>query len=130
MLVVDGPSHFLVNSYNASKQSIWLLANYFVEAEIKGLLPNRCSFPKGKRAKAGIFLASTDRVATDAVGVAILKALGSNEAIMRRKIFEQDQIKRAGELGLGAGSPSEIDMLADEKRGEHMNKIVEILKEG
>ena len=84
----------------------------------------------GKRAKAGIFLASTDRVATDAVGVAILKALGSNEAIMRRKIFDQDQIKRAGELGLGVASPSQIEMLADEKSGELINKIVEILKEG
>ena len=85
----------------------------------------------GKRAKAGIFLASTDRVATDAVGVAILKSLGSNTAIMKRKIFEQEQIKRAGELGLGAASPSQIEMLAgDEKSREYGNKIVEILKEG
>src|SRR5271157_2449384 len=85
----------------------------------------------GKRAKAGIFLASTDRVATDAVGVAILKSLGSNTAIMKRKIFEQEQIKRAGELGLGIASPSQIEMLAgDEKSREYGNKIVEILKEG
>jgi uncharacterized protein (DUF362 family) len=85
----------------------------------------------GKRAKAGIFLASTDRVATDAVGVAILKSLGSNAAIMNRKIFDQDQLKRAGELGLGATSPSQIEMLAgDENSREYMNKIMEILKEG
>ncbi|MBU1613549.1 DUF362 domain-containing protein, partial [Patescibacteria group bacterium] len=32
----------------------------------------------GKLAKGNIFLASTDRVAIDAVGVAVLKALGSN----------------------------------------------------
>jgi uncharacterized protein (DUF362 family) len=85
----------------------------------------------GKRAKAGIFLASTDRVATDAVGVAILKSLGGNTAIMKRKIFDQEQIKRAGELGLGAASPSQIEMLAgDEKSREYGNKIMEILKEG
>lgn len=85
----------------------------------------------GKRAKAGIFLASTDRVATDAVGVAILKALGSNTAIMKRKIFEQEQIKRARELGLGAASPSQIEMLAsDEKSREFGAKIVDILNEG
>ncbi len=33
----------------------------------------------GKRVKAEVFLASTDRVAIDATGVAILKLLGSNE---------------------------------------------------
>jgi uncharacterized protein (DUF362 family) len=72
----------------------------------------------GKRAKGEVFLASTDRVAIDAVGVAILKSLGSNEAITRLKIFEQEQIKRAVELGLGASSPSEIEVIpADEKRG-------------
>ena len=85
----------------------------------------------GKRAKAGIFLASIDRVATDAIGVAILKSLGSNPAIMNRKIFEQEQIARAVELGLGASSPSEINLvMSDEKSREYGNKIAEILKEG
>jgi hypothetical protein len=35
----------------------------------------------GKRAKGNVFLASTDRIAIDAVGVAILKSLGSNDQI-------------------------------------------------
>jgi uncharacterized protein (DUF362 family) len=43
----------------------------------------------GKRAKGSVSLASADRVAIDAVGVAILKVLGSNQAIMNRKIFDQ-----------------------------------------
>ena len=60
----------------------------------------------GKKAKGNVFWASTDRVAIDAVGVAILKSLGSNENIMGRKIFEQEQIARAVELGLGVSSPS------------------------
>src|SRR4030066_286556 len=59
----------------------------------------------GKRAKGKVFLASTDRVAIDAVGVALLKHLGSNGAIMGKKIFEQEQIARAAELGLGVSSP-------------------------
>lgn len=85
----------------------------------------------GKRAKAGIFLASTDRVATDAVGVAILKSLGSNPAIMKPKIFEQEQIARAAELGLGVASSSQIEIVAHgEKSRESASKIVEILKEG
>jgi uncharacterized protein (DUF362 family) len=85
----------------------------------------------GKRAKARIFLASTDRVATDAVGVAILKSLGSNPAIMKRKIFEQEQIARAVELGLGASSPPEIQLVArDERSREYGSQIMKVLREG
>jgi hypothetical protein len=49
----------------------------------------------------------------------ILKHLGSNAAIMKTKIFKQEQIARAVELGLGASSPSQIQILAaDEKAKE------------
>lgn len=85
----------------------------------------------GKLAKGEVFLASTDRVAIDAVGVAILKFLGSNESIMKPKIFEQEQIARAVELGLGASSPSEIDLIpADEKSQIYRDQVLEILKKG
>ena len=85
----------------------------------------------GKRAKAGLFIASTDRVATDAVGIAILKSLGSNAAIMKRKIFDQEQIARAVELGLGVDSPSRIEIMAgDEKSREFEKQISEILNAG
>jgi uncharacterized protein (DUF362 family) len=85
----------------------------------------------GKLAKGEVFLASTDRVAIDAVGVAILKFLGSNESIMKPKIFEQEQIARAVELGLGVSSPSEIDVIpADEKSKGYRDQVLEILKEG
>jgi len=66
----------------------------------------------GKRAKGNVFLASTDRIAIDAVGLAVLKVLGSNDAIMNRKIFEQRQIAKAIDLGLGASSPSEISVVS------------------
>ena len=66
----------------------------------------------GTRAKGDVFLASVDSVAIDAVGVAVLKSLGSNDAIMKPLIFEQEQIARAAELGLGASSPSEIEVIA------------------
>lgn len=85
----------------------------------------------GKRAKGEIFLASTDRVAIDATGVAILKLLGSNVSIMKPKIFEQEQISRAASLGLGASSPSEIEVVpADEKSQDDRERVVEILKRG
>ena len=85
----------------------------------------------GKLAKGEAFLASTDRVAIDAVGVAILKFLGSNESVMKPKIFEQEQIARAVELGLGASSASEIDLIAaDEKGRVYRDQVLEILKRG
>jgi uncharacterized protein (DUF362 family) len=85
----------------------------------------------GKRAQANMLLASADRVAIDAVGVAILKYLGSNEAITTKKIFEQEQIARAVELGLGASSPEEIALFPiDEKSRGDQNRIRELLKKG
>jgi uncharacterized protein (DUF362 family) len=85
----------------------------------------------GKRTRADLFLASKDRVAIDAAGLAILKLLGSNQQIMKMKIFEQEQIARAVELGLGASSPSEILLIpADEKSQEDRNRMIEVLSKG
>ena len=85
----------------------------------------------GKLARGNVFLAATDRVAIDAVGVAVLKYLGSNDRIMNTKIFEQEQIARAVELGLGAATPAEIDVIpADTKSADMCDKIVEILQQG
>ncbi len=85
----------------------------------------------GKRAKGNVFLASADRVAIDAVGVAVLKALGSNPAIMGPKVFEQRQIARAAALGLGASSPSSIDLVpADEGSRAYRDRVSAILSQG
>jgi len=86
---------------------------------------------KGTLAKGNVFLASADRVAIDAVGVAVLKHLGSNEKIMKPKIFEQEQIARAVELGLGASSPEQIRLAAaDEATQGYQSKVEEILRQG
>ena len=85
----------------------------------------------GKHAKGNVFIASTDRVAIDAVGVAILKSLGSNDQIMKSKIFEQEQIARAAELGLGASSPSDIEVIpVDENSREYRDRVTAILNQG
>jgi len=86
---------------------------------------------KGTLARGNAFLASTDRVAIDAVGVAILKHLGSNENIMKSKVFAQEQIARAAELGLGASSPAHIRLVAaDDRTQEYRSTIESILKQG
>jgi len=85
----------------------------------------------GKRVAGNVFLISDDRVALDAVGVAILKHLGSNDAIMQNKIFEQRQIVRAAELGIGAQSPSAIELVAANKQSvKYRNEVNEILSNG
>lgn len=68
--------------------------------------------------KAGnVMIAGDDRVAVDAVGLAVLKQLGANPAIMDRRIFEQEQIARAVELGLGARTPAEIEIVTGDAEG-------------
>jgi len=83
----------------------------------------------GQRVNGNVFLASTDRVAIDAVGLAVLKLLGSNAQIMNTKIFDQEQISRAADLGLGASSASEIDVIAaDDQSRDDRDNISEILR--
>jgi uncharacterized protein (DUF362 family) len=60
---------------------------------------------------ANLTFAATDRVAMDAVGVAALKMHGTTRKIMGKKVFEQDQIKRAAELGLGATGPDQVEII-------------------
>ncbi|MEE8397406.1 MAG: DUF362 domain-containing protein [Desulfobacterales bacterium] len=86
---------------------------------------------EGKQAKGNVFLAATDRVAIDAVGVAVLKALGSNDQIMKPKIFKQEQIARAVDIGLGVSGPSEIALIAADKQSESFrDRIAGILDRG
>jgi uncharacterized protein (DUF362 family) len=72
----------------------------------------------GTRKTANVFLAGTDRVAVDAVAVAILQELGSNETIMGRKPFAHEQIARAAELGLGVASPQAIEIVTSDADSE------------
>jgi uncharacterized protein (DUF362 family) len=86
---------------------------------------------KGTKKSADVIIAGTDRIAIDAVGLAILKGLGSNRAIMETKIFEQEQIARAVELGLGVSMPEEIEILTDdEKSRRYAEDIKAILLKG
>jgi hypothetical protein len=67
----------------------------------------------------------------DPVALAVLKVLGSNRQIMNSGIFEQEQISRAVELGLGASSPSEIELVpGDEKSREYCARVREVLEKG
>ncbi|HMK95483.1 MAG TPA: DUF362 domain-containing protein [Candidatus Limnocylindrales bacterium] len=84
---------------------------------------------KGTLVEPNLLLASRDRVAIDAVGVALLKMYGAKGKVGEAEIFEQDQLKRAAELGFGVKSAAEIRLtpLNDESRAE-TEKIELVLK--
>ncbi|MFA5312154.1 MAG: DUF362 domain-containing protein [Methanomassiliicoccales archaeon] len=65
----------------------------------------------GSRWSASATFGSGDRVALDAVGVAMLKMHGTTHEIESKHVFRQDQIRRAVELGLGASGPDEIELV-------------------
>ncbi|MGD8627147.1 MAG: DUF362 domain-containing protein [Anaerolineae bacterium] len=73
---------------------------------------------KGKSVDAGVILAATDRVAIDAVGVALLRHFGTTRRVGRGPIFQQQQIARAVELGLGVGGPDQIELVTADAESE------------
>lgn len=89
--------------------------------------------PSRGELKAGnVMIVGDDRIAVDAVGLAMLKSLGANEAIMSRRIFEQEQIARAVELQLGVGSPDLIELVtpADAESRACADRLRAILAQG
>ena len=85
---------------------------------------------RGKRVAAQVILAGTDRVAIDAVGVAILRYFGTTPAVSQGSIFQQEQIARAVELGLGVDGPEEIELVtADPESAAYAGEIQQILEQ-
>ena len=72
---------------------------------------NRGGPATGNKVSPGVVLAGTDRVAIDALAVAILKRFGARLA----KVSRVDQIHHALELGLGVDSPAKIHILSDDE---------------
>jgi uncharacterized protein (DUF362 family) len=86
---------------------------------------------QGQRVAPGVIVAGTDRVAVDAVGVAILRAFSTTNAVSRGPIFEQEQIVRAVELGLGVSDPDDIALItADPGSESFAARIRDILMKG
>ena len=86
---------------------------------------------QGTRVQSGVILAGNDRVAIDAVGVAILRLLGTTPEVSRGLIFEQDQIARAVKLNLGVKSPDQIQLVTDDSESEALaGRVREVLLRG
>ena len=86
---------------------------------------------EGIFAHSQVVLAGTDRVAIDAVGVAILRHLGTTDAVHDGMIFEQEQIARAVELGLGVDNSDKIEIITDDAdSAEYAMAIQDVLTAG
>ena len=83
---------------------------------------------QGKLVNAGVVLAATDRIAVDAVGVALLRYFGTTPEVSRGAIFEQEQIARAVQLGLGVAGPGQIELVTgDQESADYAKKTRAIL---
>jgi uncharacterized protein (DUF362 family) len=83
---------------------------------------------KGKLIRPGVVLAGNDRVAIDAVGVALLRSFGTVPDVADGRIFGLEQIARAAELGIGVTSADAIRLVPlDDAAGESARKIQEQL---
>lgn len=86
---------------------------------------------RGTLKQGNVMVAGTDRVAVDAVGLAVLKDVGSNDAIMGTPIFAQEQMARAVEVGLGVRSPDQIALVSDDEEGRaYAARLQAILAQG
>jgi uncharacterized protein (DUF362 family) len=84
---------------------------------------------RGTLVEPNLLLASQDRVAIDAVGVAILKMYGAKGKVGEADVFEQDQLRRAAELGFGVKSATEIQLTPlNEESLIEAERIEQVLK--
>ncbi len=79
---------------------------------------------RGTLVEPGLLLASIDRVALDAVGVALLRYYGTTPEVSRGRIFDQEQIARAASLGVGVASAEKIDIEPIDQKSQKAAEII------
>jgi uncharacterized protein (DUF362 family) len=86
---------------------------------------------QGKMVQSNVILAGTDRIAIDAVGVALLRHFGTTPEVSQGAIFDQEQIARAVQLKIGISSPKQIELVTgDRESAEYAKQIRAILDGG
>lgn len=80
---------------------------------------------KGTLVEPGVVIAGTDRVAVDAVGVALLRHYGTTPDVSRGAIFQQEQIARAVQLGLGVSGPEQIQLVTDDRASADFAQLID-----
>ena len=86
---------------------------------------------EGGKVASNVILAGTDRVAIDAVGVALLRHFGTTSAVSKGPVFQQEQLARAVALGLGVSKPEQIEFITDDaESAAYAQEIAQILAQG
>jgi len=81
---------------------------------------------KGKLIHPEVIIAGSDRVAVDAVGVALLRSYGTMRDVMEGRIFGQEQIARAAQLGIGIASAADIRLFPLDKTAESVSGRIQV----
>ena len=85
---------------------------------------------QGKVVDSQVILASTDRVALDAVGVALLRHFGTTPEVSQGSIFDQEQIARAVQLKLGVAGARQINLVTGDRESAEYAKVIRGLLDG
>ncbi|MGC2694940.1 MAG: DUF362 domain-containing protein [Candidatus Angelobacter sp.] len=85
---------------------------------------------QGKMVQSNVILAGTDRIAIDAVGVAILRHFGTTPEVSQGAIFDQEQIARAVQLKIGVSSPKQIELVTDDRESADYAKQIRAVLDG
>jgi uncharacterized protein (DUF362 family) len=85
---------------------------------------------QGKMVNANVILAGTDRVAVDAVGVALLRFFGTTPEVSQGAIFDQEQIARAVQLKVGISNPRQIELVTGDRESAEYAKQIRALLDG
>ncbi|WP_272699127.1 DUF362 domain-containing protein [Desulfovibrio sp. Fe33] len=66
---------------------------------------------RGTEVSINAIIAGTDPVAVDAVGVAILRMYGTTPEVGKGRVFDQEQLRRAAQAGIGASGARDIELV-------------------
>lgn len=64
----------------------------------------------GEEETPGLILASTDRIAADVIGLSLIRHFGRWRPVTEVSVWQQKQIGRAAELGLGIRDPNSLSL--------------------
>ena len=81
----------------------------------------------GSVKETNVILASGDRIAIDVAGLSIVKSFNEWERVAGIGVWEQRQIRRAVELGLGANSCEDVEIVSAGE-GDEFTQLVEFIK--
>jgi uncharacterized protein (DUF362 family) len=80
----------------------------------------------GDTAEPKLIVASRDRIAADATGIAVLKSIGTEERLQNRSVWQNPFLRHGIEIGLGIDSVDKLNLKAEGLDGQ-INKIREML---